>query len=250
MCYTILKVGDKMTIGENIRKIRKKSKLTQKQLGELCGINEANIRKYELGKANPKYETLKKIANALNVTPLILIEGPEVLVSMEDENNIFSENNYIIHKGELEHDLLDTFWKLNDYGKKEAYKRIDELSHIPKYVDSSVKHNKKLLRDLEPLLNVTQDTQVTNVENFFSKEHLTLMAAHNDNTSDEELKKIREDMEYLKNLNVAQDTQITNVEDSSSKEHLTLKAAHQRRDIEVTEQMKKHDENIMHDKNF
>lgn len=56
-----------MTIGENIKRIRKEKGLTQKKLGELCGINEANIRKYELGKANPKIETIDKIANALGV---------------------------------------------------------------------------------------------------------------------------------------------------------------------------------------
>ncbi len=53
--------------GECIRKIRRKRNLTQKQLGELCGIDEANIRKYELGKQNPRYETLEKIANALSI---------------------------------------------------------------------------------------------------------------------------------------------------------------------------------------
>lgn len=54
-----------MTVGEKIRRIRKEKGLTQKQLGELCGMNEANVRKYELGKANPKIETVDKIASAL-----------------------------------------------------------------------------------------------------------------------------------------------------------------------------------------
>lgn len=57
-----------MTVGEKIKKYRKEKGLTQKKLGELCGINEANIRKYELGKANPKIETIEKIANALETT--------------------------------------------------------------------------------------------------------------------------------------------------------------------------------------
>lgn len=55
-------------IGKNIKRIRKEKGLTQKKLGELCGINEANIRKYELGKANPKIETIEKIAKALETT--------------------------------------------------------------------------------------------------------------------------------------------------------------------------------------
>ena len=58
-----------MAIGENIRNIRKEKGLTQKQLGERCGIAEANIRKYELGGANPKLETINKIAKALDVEP-------------------------------------------------------------------------------------------------------------------------------------------------------------------------------------
>lgn len=56
-----------MTVGENIKKLRKKRGLTQKQLGELCGIKEANVRKYELDKANPKIETIERIAQALEV---------------------------------------------------------------------------------------------------------------------------------------------------------------------------------------
>lgn len=54
-----------MTTGEKIRAARKKAGLTQKQLGELCGIAEPTIRRYELGKLKPKLETLLKIAKPL-----------------------------------------------------------------------------------------------------------------------------------------------------------------------------------------
>ena len=64
-----------MTTGERIRSIRQSRGLTQKQLGELSGIAEPTIRRYELGKLNPKYETLKKIASALDVTAPFLIDG-------------------------------------------------------------------------------------------------------------------------------------------------------------------------------
>ena len=51
-----------MSIGENIKRLRKEKGLTQKQLGILCQppIDEANIRKYENDKQNPKVDTLKK----------------------------------------------------------------------------------------------------------------------------------------------------------------------------------------------
>lgn len=57
-----------MTVGERIRAARKAKGLTQKQLGEACGIAEPTIRRYELGKLNPKFSTLKKIGKALHVT--------------------------------------------------------------------------------------------------------------------------------------------------------------------------------------
>lgn len=62
-----------MTIGENIRRIRKEKGYTQKQLAEKCGMYESQIRKYELNKANPKIETIERIANALGESAIHLL---------------------------------------------------------------------------------------------------------------------------------------------------------------------------------
>ena len=58
-----------MSIGENIKKFRLEKGWTQKKLGEECEpqIAESTIRRYELGKLNPKLQTLQKIADALDV---------------------------------------------------------------------------------------------------------------------------------------------------------------------------------------
>lgn len=63
-----------METGKKIKLIRTMRGLTQKQLGELSGIHEVAIRKYELGKNLPKKEQLKKIADALNVNVNSLLE--------------------------------------------------------------------------------------------------------------------------------------------------------------------------------
>ena len=55
-------------IGENIRYFRKLKRLTQKQLGELCGMQDSAIRRYENSGSTPKDENLKKIADALGVS--------------------------------------------------------------------------------------------------------------------------------------------------------------------------------------
>ena len=63
-----------MNTGKKIKLIRTFRGLTQKELGEACGIHEVAIRKYELGKNIPKPEQLRKIAEALNVNVNSLVE--------------------------------------------------------------------------------------------------------------------------------------------------------------------------------
>lgn len=49
----------------DIKEIRVRKKLTQKQLAELVGISQQHISKIETGLNIPSYATVKKIANAL-----------------------------------------------------------------------------------------------------------------------------------------------------------------------------------------
>lgn len=76
-----------MPTGSKIKEIRIRKGLTQKQLGDLCGMADSAIRRYENGNANPKMETLQKIADALG-TPLdYLLDSPEL-----NENRIAFHN--------------------------------------------------------------------------------------------------------------------------------------------------------------
>lgn len=69
-----------MKIGENIKKIRKEKKISQKQLGVLCGMSESQIGAYENGYRSPKFETVLKIANALEVSVNEFGEDYKILV--------------------------------------------------------------------------------------------------------------------------------------------------------------------------
>jgi len=62
-----------MTTGMLIKDYRLERGFTQKHLGESCGIDEAQIRKYESGRVTPKTATLIKIANALSVSFVSLL---------------------------------------------------------------------------------------------------------------------------------------------------------------------------------
>lgn len=66
-----------MTIGERIKTIRRQKGMTQKEVGDLCGMADSNIRAYELGKGTPKIETLQRIASALGVSVGQLLGLPE-----------------------------------------------------------------------------------------------------------------------------------------------------------------------------
>jgi len=46
---------------------RKEKNLTQKQLSELTGINQADISKIEKGIANPSLKTIQRLAGGLNM---------------------------------------------------------------------------------------------------------------------------------------------------------------------------------------
>ncbi len=72
------------TVGENIKRIRKEKGLTQKELAQKCGILYQTLGKYERGLLNPKIDTIKKIANALEV------EGLE-LISLDAAEGLFVE---------------------------------------------------------------------------------------------------------------------------------------------------------------
>jgi len=60
-------VGDYMEFGEKIKKARKKSGLTQSQLGDKLGVSASMLAQYETGKRNPKIETLLKISEAIGI---------------------------------------------------------------------------------------------------------------------------------------------------------------------------------------
>lgn len=121
--------------GDMIRKYRTEKGLTQKKLGELCGIADSNIRKYESGNQNPKIETLQKIANALRIPVNRLLAGK--LITGDELKDKSSEYGltHLVPDTEEERIVLENCKKLNETGKKEAAKRVEELTHLEKYTE-------------------------------------------------------------------------------------------------------------------
>ncbi len=127
MLYYFSKVGEKMTVGETIRRIRKEKGFTQKQLGELCQINEVQIRQYELGKANPKIKTIGKIASALGVSPYEMLGAEYAYMKYPDLKETDIECKAFVKY------LNSLGYLVNEVSEPVIVKKEDIIHQIPEY---------------------------------------------------------------------------------------------------------------------
>lgn len=77
-----------MKVGERIRLARQRAGLTQKGLAERLGVTYVNISQWESGRRTPKWETLQKIANALDASVFELADENTVVDTKIDTSSI------------------------------------------------------------------------------------------------------------------------------------------------------------------
>ena len=135
-----------MTVGEKIKELRIQKGMTQKELGKKCGFADSAIRRYELGHANPKLETIQKISNALEVPIWTLLGISKQEAVLAYENDYFNKTEYetselspmiknnIIQEARF-NKLKNAYNSLNDSGQQEAIKRVKELTEIRRYTE-------------------------------------------------------------------------------------------------------------------
>ena len=123
-----------MTLGEKIKHHRTMKGLTQKQLGQMTGIHEVSIRKYEANKISAKRDQLEKIADALSVPvneflELKVVTDSDVLPLLFAIDNVFeieitSDDNKTF-KMEFKEPMLNHF--LRDW---QSIKQLTELGRV------------------------------------------------------------------------------------------------------------------------
>ena len=188
-----------MSIAENIKQYRKKRGITQKQLAEKTGLAVITIQQYEAGKYNPKMNAITQLCIALDckITDLIDDESKKYyryfdvpteplrqtsndVINPIEEVNKYLSNFYGLSSESKEFKLLNHFRKLNNSGKEESIKRVEELTEIPRYTAPD--------HSTEVSLQSTKDGR-----KYFA------VAAHNDHiTEPGELEKVQKDVELLK----------------------------------------------------
>jgi transcriptional regulator with XRE-family HTH domain len=68
-----------------LKELRKSKNWNQEDVAELIGSNKNTISRYESGKREPEYKTLKKLAEIFNVSTDYLLETSDILI---EENQI------------------------------------------------------------------------------------------------------------------------------------------------------------------
>ena len=133
-----------MEISEKIKRARQEAGITQAELARRLNVTPQTISQYERGLINPKYETERKCAEALDLQRSWLFGAK--LGELETGNADKEHASHgmlwkLLNPGPVE-TLIQTqeelavqraFRKLNDESQRVAIERVQELSHIPKY---------------------------------------------------------------------------------------------------------------------
>lgn len=115
-----------MSLGDNIRYLRIKKGLSQDDIAEYLGYKSfTTIQKWESGVSEPPIKKFKELSNLLHA-------------DMNDMLNKDLTNESPTMSSTKHNDtIMQHYSRLNDLGKQEATKRVEELTHIDKYIDPS-----------------------------------------------------------------------------------------------------------------
>ncbi len=108
---------------DRIKEAMEIRRMKQVELVEKTGIDKGQMSSYLSGKYKPRQRNIDLIAQALSVDEAWLM-GFDVPMKRNRKNEGAEEYPKIIQYYET----------LNDIGKREATKRVEELTHLPQYV--------------------------------------------------------------------------------------------------------------------
>lgn len=128
-----------LTLGEKIKDIRTDKKISRRTLGEMIGITDRQILRYEKNEVDIPVQTLKKISAALNYNFLAFVDP----------------GCYLEVPGEEPEKLNTTIAKF-DAGSKE-YKKYEAYKNARTELKKSAKDLRDSLGDREPYFGKEED---------------------------------------------------------------------------------------------
>ena len=141
-------------IGEKIREIRKKRGLTQIELAKKAGLNKNSIARYEINEISPTGISLRKITDALEISPSELF-------------NFFSDEVPIEKKSDNEEINIGYWGAVFDNAKKVAKTATpQEISLILPLIKSAYELLAKINKHNSSEINIAQNIGRDSTINF------------------------------------------------------------------------------------
>ncbi len=78
---------NKYAVGIVIKRLRQQKKMSQDLLSGLAGIARSHLSMIENGKKQANFETICRIANALEIPPHVIVKNIEDEIKRNEENN-------------------------------------------------------------------------------------------------------------------------------------------------------------------
>ena len=113
-----------MSIGKNIKRLRESHDLTQAELGKIAGVTDKAVSTWENGSADPRMGAVQKMADYFGIKKSDILDDDPSSSAPAPEADLSAD----------EQQLVDTYRELNEIGKREARKRVGELTEIERYI--------------------------------------------------------------------------------------------------------------------
>lgn len=114
--------------------LRNSKKLNQEKMAKEIGVSKSTIAMWETGKRLPSPEVFEQIADYFNVD-IDFLYGRTKRRRKIYFDEYGEEFVHLDSTSAEQQEILDYYTKLNTFGKQEAVKRVEELTHFQKYTE-------------------------------------------------------------------------------------------------------------------
>ena len=108
-------LGNKEIMAKNIRHYMEKYNKTRQEMCDALGVKYTTFTDWVKGNAYPRIDKIELMADYFGISKSDLVE-----------------EKYISSKFPK---IIDYYNQLNDFGKREATKRVEELTNLPQYIN-------------------------------------------------------------------------------------------------------------------
>lgn len=120
-----------MTVGKRIQMARKACGLSQQELGKLLGVSGSMIGQYENDLRNPKFETLEKIAKALDADVWEFAMGDAV------SDTVLESVEKILKRTDINEETL-ALWLMEEAEQREILQQREKIVKNKKVTNEEI----------------------------------------------------------------------------------------------------------------